>query len=330
MKSDSIQVVIVQTDPSILRLIELMLKNEKNLGLTLLTDPQGALAACKKLGADVLITGQCFYKRVHKSKLYHNSRFASAPFFDGEHVFAFPDIRTGNQLAELARAECPELLVLRYSTTPGTQDFVCGDLNKLRHPMVVCDLLRDFDFQDAVRARRVRQLPAREHVRWYGDNCPESWNRSEGAEVSNRIIDSETLTEYVQSNDLVRRLDKEVCVNTARPEWSPHPSCERLAKKFSYLGVNTLDQLDDALADRKEVLARFAHQEFEKGIAPWKYRVDGVSLHYLCELMAAECGVSYVANYLERFYGGCRLYPDRMAFSRDPSAIVGTYESIAR
>ena len=39
MKTEAIQVVIVQTDPSILRLIELMLKNEKNLQLTLLTDP---------------------------------------------------------------------------------------------------------------------------------------------------------------------------------------------------------------------------------------------------------------------------------------------------
>jgi len=328
MKSEPIQVVIVQTDPSILRLIELMLKNEKNLRLTLLTDPIGALAACKQLGADVLVTGQCFYKRVHKSKLYHNSKFASAPFFDGEHLFAFPDIRTGNQLAELARAECPELLVLRYSTTPVAQDFVCGDLNKLRHPMVVCDLLRDSEFQDAVRARSVHQLPAREHVRWYVENCPENWARNEGAKIPNRVIDGETLTEYVQSNELVRLLDEEVCENTARPAWSPQPSCERLAQKFGYLGVNTLDQLEEVLVDRKDVLSRFAKQEFEKGIAPWKYRVDGVSLHYLCELMAAECGVAYVANYLERFYGGCRLYPDHMAFSRDPSAIVGTYESI--
>ncbi len=192
MKTEAIQVVIVQTDPSILRLIELMLKNEKNLQLTLLTDPQGAIAACKLINADVLVTGQCFYKKIHKNKLYHNSRFTSAPFFDGKHIFAFPDIRTGNQLAERARAECPELLVLRYSTTPASHDFVCGELNKLRDPMVICDLLRDAGFQAAVRARSVHQLPAQEHVRWYGDNCPDSWNRDERVEGTNRVIDGET------------------------------------------------------------------------------------------------------------------------------------------
>jgi len=147
------------------------------------TDPSRALSFASLLDTRVLITGQLFYGDLNHTEREVAEELALT-FFDNRvndlwnerQSRVYGNLEDGNELARMARAANPELIVLRYSSLPEGIDPFCGELNKYAGVSPIKNLLEGGSFIEVLDQKRKANLPQMPNVRWYEQNFPQSWN----------------------------------------------------------------------------------------------------------------------------------------------------------
>ena len=177
-QKDKLKVIIAQTKSYILEDLERALSSNPSISGFYTTDPAEALEEIRKNEANMLITGQMFY----------GTRDISDPIKDviatlryacdwaRESLYLEEYLRNGNELAAVARKANPELLTLRFSSTPESKDHLCGDVSKREQGLYLFNLLTDPQLQKAIKKHKLSELPQMSGVSWYKENFHKSWS----------------------------------------------------------------------------------------------------------------------------------------------------------
>jgi len=180
MDEQKTRIVIAQTYQDVLCSLEDDLRSAKNLEVHYVTTPTEAFKLAIDPKTRILVTGQCFYGSDHKdrpniSTLLRTLHPALGRELVDDSFRRFGNMQDGNCLAGAIREANSEILTLRYSATPESRQYFCGDVAKFSGDLA--GLLKSKEFNLALQKKDSSLLPARAAVSWYADNFPTSWKR---------------------------------------------------------------------------------------------------------------------------------------------------------
>jgi len=178
----STKVVVAQTYSDCFRDFQDILGKNRDIELNCLSVPKKVLELIASKGADVLVTGQCFYGHPFKTSGDPNTLVDCCLALNDEEYARgyvnrnqkiYEGVDDGNVLAERARILNPEIITLRYSMTPEKRDYFCGDIDKFTIEGI--EVLGSEEFLEALRQKDKSMLPSSKAIDWYLENFPVSW-----------------------------------------------------------------------------------------------------------------------------------------------------------
>ena len=183
----TLNVVIAQTYGNNLREVETILEGVEGLEVWYTSNPNQAFAEASNPEAIVLISGQLFYADGREdtevlgmlSRELSEGKFFQGEFFNlsKEALQKYGDLKNGNNLAMASRKVNPNIITLRFSSSPERNNGFCGDINKLFFGVQgIFELLSNKSFREALESKKLESLPQIEGVEWYQDQFPEGWS----------------------------------------------------------------------------------------------------------------------------------------------------------
>lgn len=181
MTTQERRIVIAQTYRNILDLLEENLRAAKDLEVHYVTTPTEAFKLAADPKTSILVTGQCFYGSDSKrtgdmSTLFRMIHPQLGPEMIEDALRRFGDLQDGNGLAGAVREANSNIITLRYSMTPESTQYFCGDVSKISGNLT--GLLMDKEFNRAITDKDLSLLPQRPGVSWYTDTFPKDWKRT--------------------------------------------------------------------------------------------------------------------------------------------------------
>jgi len=154
------------------------LRSAKNLEVHYVTTPTEAFKLAIDPKTRILVTGQCFYGRDGKDTGDISTTLCMihpllGPKMIEDSFRRFGNMQDGNGLAGAVREANPEIITLRYSASPESRQYFCGDVPKFSGDLA--GLLTSKQFNLAMQKKDITMLPARNDVSWYVANFPKSW-----------------------------------------------------------------------------------------------------------------------------------------------------------
>jgi hypothetical protein len=169
-------IVVAQTYEDVLDDIKSDISPENPHKIIYASTPADALEASMQNPVDLLVTGSCFYHTDIQSLGEAIAVYTAGPFEASKHFWPKRGGHmSGGDIAVASRKIRPDILVLRYSTTPDENPYrfgINGDIDKISNPDSLINLLDDPELKQIIDRKDWGALKQRHsEIRFY-DNFP--------------------------------------------------------------------------------------------------------------------------------------------------------------